>query len=105
MAIEAADVRADLRRFRFWFDSCTSTFTSAGGSSTGGDEQSSEGVDWLYWLGLWGDKQYPDSDPRQYCILDECQYVDGPTGPLDKNLGRTTVCEHEESPCVILPSI
>jgi hypothetical protein len=55
-------------------------------------EQSSEGVDWLYWLGAWGDEQYLTSDSRQTCIFDECHYVDGPTGPLAKNLGRMTVC-------------
>ena len=26
-------------------------------------------VNWLYYLGHWGDKQYPDSDSRQQTIL------------------------------------
>lgn len=98
------------------------TFTSAGGVGVGGTEQTAEGVDWLYWLGMWGDEQYPDSDKRQSCALgvsiidkqshyeaslltrdqidDLCHYQSGPTGPLDKNLGRTAVCQKEDN-CTI----
>lgn len=91
--------------FRFWFDNSTQTFSSAGGKSTGGEEQASEGADWLKWLGYWGDEQYPDTDPRQYCILDiECAFVSGPTGPIAKNLGRTAVCQKEDD-CKIEDSL
>lgn len=97
--------KSDFLRVRFWFDNSTQTFSSAGGKSTGGEEQSSEGADWLKWLGYWGDEQYPDTDPRQYCILDiECAFVSGPTGPLAKNLGRTAVCQNE-SDCKIQDSL
>ncbi|KAL1982870.1 hypothetical protein VTN96DRAFT_798 [Rasamsonia emersonii] len=89
----------------FWFDNSTQTFSSAGGKSTGGEEQASEGADWLKWLGYWGDEQYPDTDPRQYCILDiECAFVSGPTGPIAKNLGRTAVCQKEDD-CKIEDSL
>lgn len=54
----------------FWFDDSTDVFTSAGGAGTGATEQETEGVDWLYWLGHWGDEEYPTSDSRQDCILD-----------------------------------
>lgn len=53
----------------FWFDSSTNVFTSAGGVSSGGTEQVTEGVNWLSWLGRWGDEQYPSSDSRQNCVL------------------------------------
>ena len=48
-------------------------------------------VNWLYFVGQWGDDQYPDSDPRQSCIagIDGlCKYTAGPTGPYDKDLNR-----------------
>jgi len=93
----------------YWFDNSTQTFTSAGGKDVGGTEQESETVDWLYWTGAWGDEQYPSSDSRQDCIgipdiLEECEYVSGPTGPLKKNLGRTAVCQTEDD-CTILQSV
>ncbi|KIY53467.1 hypothetical protein FISHEDRAFT_33355 [Fistulina hepatica ATCC 64428] len=88
----------------FWFDVQSETFTSAGGASIGGQEQYEEGASWLSWLGYWGDEQYPLSDPRQFCILGECTWESGPTGPYSKNLNRTAVCEDEDD-CTILTSI
>jgi hypothetical protein len=64
----------------FWYDNATSTFTSAGGAGIGASEQSGEGVSWLSFAGMWGDQQYPSSDPRQNCDFGECHYEDGPTG-------------------------
>jgi hypothetical protein len=67
-------------------------------SSTNGTfvpSDSSTPVSWLYYLGKWGDKQYPDSDPRQVNFLNlniTWRYESGPTGPLDKNLNRTDTC-------------
>lgn len=87
----------------FLYDTTTAIFTSAGGAGLGGTEQMSEGVDWLYWLGAWGDEEYPTSDSRQNCLFGECHYVSGPTGPLAKNLERTSVCQKDE--CTILTSI
>ncbi|KAL2031091.1 hypothetical protein VTO58DRAFT_106442 [Aureobasidium pullulans] len=87
----------------YYYDTASKTFTSAGGIGVGGTEQTAEGVNWLSWLGMWGDEQYPDSDKRQSCALgidDLCHYQSGPTGPLDKNLGRTAVCQKEDN-CTI----
>ncbi|KAK9457765.1 hypothetical protein V1511DRAFT_490776 [Dipodascopsis uninucleata] len=48
---------------------------------------------WLYYSGHWGDKTLDPSDPRQRYHPFEWRYIDGPTGPLDKNLMRATVCQ------------
>jgi hypothetical protein len=67
-------------------------------SSTNGTfvpSDSSTPVSWLYFLGQWGDEQYPDSDPRQVNFLNlnlTWKYESGPTGPLDKGLNRTDAC-------------
>ncbi|KIY70188.1 hypothetical protein CYLTODRAFT_451981 [Cylindrobasidium torrendii FP15055 ss-10] len=79
------------KNFRgYWYDG--SAFTSAGGVGAGGQTQDAEGLDWLNWLGRWGDEQYPDDDDRQYGIFGQYHYVSGPTGPVDKKLTRTDVC-------------
>ena len=62
----------------YWFDG--SEFSSAGGAGIGGAAQETEGVSWLYWLGRWGDEQYPFSDRRQYGLFGFYHYVSGPTG-------------------------
>jgi hypothetical protein len=48
---------------------------------------------WFFFNGQWGDKIYPDNDSRQYRFYTEWRYVSGPTGPLDKNLGREKICQ------------
>jgi hypothetical protein len=48
---------------------------------------------WLNYAGHWGDKYYPLSDPRQYRFAGQYHYVNGPTGPRFKNLGRSKVCQ------------
>lgn len=56
---------------------------------------SSTPISWLYFLGRWGDKQYPDSDPVQVNLLNlnvTWKYETGPTGPLDKGLDRKDTC-------------
>lgn len=50
-------------------------------------------VNWFHYAGHWGDKYYPLSDPRQYRFAGEYHYVNGPTGPKFKNLGREQVCQ------------
>lgn len=50
-------------------------------------------VNWFHYAGHWGDKYYPLSDPRQYRFAGEYHYVNGPTGPKFKNLGREKVCQ------------
>lgn len=49
-------------------------------------------TEWFYFTGQWGDKAYPLSDRRQYTFAGQSHYVDGPTGPIHKNLGRKEVC-------------
>lgn len=48
---------------------------------------------WFYFMGHWGDKYYPLSDPRQYRFAGQYHYVNGPLGPRYKNLGRRRVCQ------------
>ncbi|KAI5835592.1 hypothetical protein K523DRAFT_318928 [Schizophyllum commune Tattone D] len=89
----------------YWFDNDTTTFTIAGGAGTGGAAQDAEGAHWLLWKGAWGDQEYPEDDDRQYCVFDiSCHYVNGPTGPLAKNLGRTKLCQNKDD-CDILDSL
>lgn len=81
----------------YWYDVATSAFSVAGGASTGGTEEDEEAsATWLLWEGRWGDEQYPDGDSRQGCYFGECHYESGPTGPVTKNLGRTSVCQDDD---------
>ncbi|OQN96073.1 hypothetical protein B0A48_17873 [Cryoendolithus antarcticus] len=57
-------------------------------------------VGWFNYAGHWGDKYYPLSDPRQYRFAGQYHYVNGPTGPKFKNLGRGEVCQGR-GPCKI----
>ena len=57
-------------------------------------------TEWFHYAGHWGDKYYPLSDPRQYRFAGQYHYVNGPTGPRFKNLGREKVCQGER-PCKI----
>lgn len=59
-------------------------------------------ISWFYFLGHWGDKFYPLSDPRQYRFVGQYHYVNGPIGPRFKRLGRKHICQGDESePCNI----
>ncbi|VVT52070.1 uncharacterized protein SAPINGB_P003307 [Magnusiomyces paraingens] len=62
----------------------------ANGSEPGREERYG---DWLYFLGHWGDKKLAPTDPRQKYSPFEWRYIDGPIGPLDKNLMRTGPCQ------------
>lgn len=48
---------------------------------------------WLYFDGAWGDPTLDPKDPRQHWSPFEWKYIDGPTGPLTKNLLRTSPCQ------------
>jgi len=50
-------------------------------------------IGWFYFMGHWGDKFYPLSDPRQYRFVGQYHYVNGPLGPRFKNLGRKQICQ------------
>lgn len=52
---------------------------------------------WLKYSGCWGDKQIPDDDKRQkYLFIGGHRYIDGPRGPLMKNLLRLKPCERHK---------
>lgn len=67
--------------------------TFANGSSPGREERYGN---WLEFLGHWGDKKLPNSDRRQKYSPFEWKYIDGPLGPLAKNLMRYNVCQRSK---------
>lgn len=48
---------------------------------------------WLRFNGHWGDKKLDPSDRRQHWSPWEWRYIDGPTGPMTKNLVRISPCQ------------
>ncbi|KIP03082.1 hypothetical protein PHLGIDRAFT_49098, partial [Phlebiopsis gigantea 11061_1 CR5-6] len=101
------DVATNFRGY--WFDNSTQTFSVASGAGVGASVEVGEDVGWLNFAGHWGDQQYDLLYEGQYCVTTtECKYVDGPTGnaagPIAKNLGRTAVCQKEDS-CTISTSL
>ncbi|CCH60251.1 hypothetical protein TBLA_0C04540 [Henningerozyma blattae CBS 6284] len=62
------------------------------------NNQTSElGLNWLLYRGTWGDKQLPAKDPRQKWCPAQWRYIDGPIGPLFKNLQRQSLCQSIKS--------
>lgn len=52
---------------------------------------------WLEFKGHWGDKQLEDDDPRQVnSFIGGYKYINGPTGPLMKNVLRLSPCERSK---------
>ncbi|ODV95482.1 hypothetical protein PACTADRAFT_50198 [Pachysolen tannophilus NRRL Y-2460] len=49
--------------------------------------------DWLNFRGYWGNKQLPGSDKRQVWSPFGWKYINGPAGPLNKNLDRVSPCQ------------
>lgn len=59
-------------------------------------------TEWFYFNGRWGDKFYQLGDSRQYRFAGQYHYVNGPTGPRFKHLGRRKVCQGRyNEACVI----
>ncbi|KAI9833284.1 MAG: hypothetical protein M1819_003678 [Sarea resinae] len=81
-----------LSAYYYSYDNSTGVFTPYDSSSP---------VNYLYYLGQWGDDQYPSSDPRQKEFFGFYKYTAGPTGPIDKKLGRTDVCPPSSDACII----
>ena len=52
---------------------------------------------WLSFTGHWGDQKLPDDDPRQkHLFIGGYKYINGPSGPLMKNLVRLKTCERHK---------
>lgn len=73
------------------FDAASGAFTALDGGP----------VEWLGFKGKWGDEAYPDSDKRQVDVFGQKKFVDGPTGPADKQLDRKDVCPDNGIPCIL----
>ncbi|ANB12802.1 Vps62p [Sugiyamaella lignohabitans] len=65
----------------------------ANGSDPGRED---EYGDWLNYLGHWGDKKLAPEDPRQRYHPFEWLMIDGPLGPLAKNLLRRDPCQRSK---------
>jgi hypothetical protein len=59
----------------------------------------------MYFKGQWGDEQYKQDDPRQKFFFGFYKFVDGPTGPWDKQLNRTKVCPENGLLCIVRESL
>jgi hypothetical protein len=64
-------------------------------------------VNWLNFVGQWGDEQYQSSYPGQYDVFGQYRYSSGPTGPEDKDLNRGdgTCPSGLPDACVVLPVV
>lgn len=53
----------------------------------------------IYYRGIWGDEQYPDSHPDQQTVpyLGLKRFVSGPTGPIRKSLIRKNISPEERT--------
>ncbi|KAF3929725.1 hypothetical protein AA313_de0209180 [Arthrobotrys entomopaga] len=60
-------------------------------------------VNWLYFIGEWGDQQYPSSHTNQLVVFGQAKFGGGPTGPLSKELQRNNVCPDSVKTCLVLP--
>jgi hypothetical protein len=58
-------------------------------------------MNWLNWGGRWGDQEYPKNDKRQVKLFGQAKFSSGPTGPRDKQLGRTNVCPDNGKKCIL----
>lgn len=64
-------------------------------------------VNWLNFVGKWGDQQYNSSYPGQYDVFGQYRYSGGPTGPeaKDLNRGEGTCPSGDPAPCIVLPAV
>jgi hypothetical protein len=63
------------------------------GSHCGREEEYGQ---WLKFTGHWGDKKLAPEDPRQRYHPFEWRMIDGPLGPLSKNLHRDSPCQRSK---------
>ena len=87
-----------LSAYFFSYDGNSKAFTAYDNSAP---------TNFLKFVGRWGDRKYPDGDSRQkkfFNIDATAKYVDGPTGPEDKQLVRRNVCPDKQGfICVVRP--
>ena len=79
-----------LSAYIYNYDFASNTYTAYNGEDP---------VNWLYFLGAWGDEQYPTSNPIQSEPLGIsllAKYTGGPTGPYDKDLVRLSSPENRD---------
>ncbi|RAL60265.1 hypothetical protein DID88_000045 [Monilinia fructigena] len=81
-----------LSSYFYTYDIPSSSFTEA-------SEDSPLGA--MEYKGKWGDAQYPKDDKRQSEFFGFWKFVGGPTGPWDKQLGRSKVCPDNGILCII----
>ncbi|KAG4027118.1 hypothetical protein MFRU_033g00880 [Monilinia fructicola] len=81
-----------LSSYFYTYDIPSSTFTAA-------SEDSPLGA--MEYKGKWGDAQYAKDDKRQSEFFGFWKFVGGPTGPWDKQLGRSKVCPDNGILCII----
>jgi hypothetical protein len=72
----------------YWWDGSQLSY---GNGTIAGREQD-YGL-WLSYGGHWGNQKLPPEDPRQKFHPFEWRYIDGPLGPLAKNLLRDRPCQ------------
>lgn len=77
----------------YTFDKNTNEIGVANGSIDGREHRLGN---WLSFIGHWGDKRLDVGDPRQKRHPFEWRFIDGPTGPVDKNLNRYKVCQRSK---------
>ncbi|CAN6635657.1 putative vacuolar protein sorting-associated protein Tda6p [Trichomonascus vanleenenianus] len=75
----------------YTFDGTTVEY--ANGTEPGREERWGK---WLEFLGHWGDQKLSPLDPRQKFHPFEWRYIDGPLGPLTKNLIRDAPCQRSK---------
>ena len=74
--------------YAYSFDNLTKAFTAYNGADP---------TAWLDFTGRWGDNHLPDSTDGQVDVFGERKFTSGPTGPANKDLGRTNVCSGDGS--------
>ncbi|ETI28564.1 hypothetical protein G647_01014 [Cladophialophora carrionii CBS 160.54] len=84
------------------YDWDASTGVFAAYHNTGASPTTTMTTAWLAFLGRWGDAQLPDDADGQVDVFGQRKYTAGPTGPVDKDLGRQAVCSgDDDGDCVV----
>lgn len=91
---DAGDLWDPARNFAAYvLDVDTHTLHPANGTHPGREQELG---DWLLFDGHWGNRQLSPQDVRQQWSPFEWHIIDGPRGPLAKNLERARVCERSK---------